>query len=112
MMGDDKITDIPPPSRTGAPSADHGPLPYDPWRDRLRVILDRCIYAGALVAVSVLAAKGKLTTETLVGILVVAGIRPHNLFEAAARQNNGNGVKAVMLLPLLDNLRSGTWLAR
>ena len=107
-MSDDKITEIPPPSRTGAPSADHGPPPYDPLRDRLRVVLDRAIYAGALVAVVFLATRGKLDIQTLAAILLVAGVRPHNLFELA----RGNGRAGLILPVLLENLRGGTWLAR
>ena len=90
----------------------------DPWRDRIRVVADRIIYAGALVAVVLLALRGKLDVATTGAILLVAGVRPHNLFEAAtaARNGNGNGSPragvALLLAPALESLRHGTWLAR
>ena len=90
---------------SSAPAAAH-----DPMRDRLRVVLDRAIYASALLAVVLLAREGKLDLQTLAAILLVAGVRPHNLFEMA---RNGGGGRNAMLLPiLLENLRGGTWLAR
>jgi hypothetical protein len=49
---------------------------------------------------------------TTAAILLVAGVRPHNLFEAL-RGGGGGGARGAMVLPLLlDNLRSGSWLAR
>jgi CheY-like chemotaxis protein len=82
----------------------------DPWRDRIRVVLDRAIYAGALLAVVMLAREGKLDVQTTAAILLVAGVRPHNLFEAL---RGGGGARGAMVLPLLlENLRSGSWLAR
>jgi hypothetical protein len=57
----------------------------------------------------VLALRGKLDLQTAGAILLVAGVRPHNLFEAL----RGGGGRGAMVLPLLlDNLRSGSWLAR
>ena len=92
---------------TGAP---------DPWRDRIRVVADRIIYAGALVAVVVLALRGKLDVATTGAILLVAGVRPHNLFEAATAARNGTGTPragvALLFAPALESLRHGTWLAR
>jgi CheY-like chemotaxis protein len=90
----------------------------DPWRDRIRVVADRVIYAGALVAVVLLALRGKLDVATTGAILLVAGVRPHNLFEAATAARNGNGGGspragvALLLAPALESLRHGTWLAR
>lgn len=87
------------------PSAAH-----DPWRDRIRVLADRAIYAGALGAIVYLAKIKSLDVGTTAAILLVAGVRPHNLFEAL---RGGNGARGAMVLPLLlDNLRSGSWLAR
>jgi DNA-binding response OmpR family regulator len=107
---------MPPPSPPSLPTAlpalptvEPPPAAHDPVRDRLRVVLDRAIYAGALVSVVLLAERGKLDLQTLAAILLVAGVRPHNLFEAM----RGGGGRPAMLLPiLLDNLRGGTWLAR
>lgn len=88
----------------------------DPWRDRIRVVADRIIYAGALVAVVVLALRGKLDVATTGAILLVAGVRPHNLFEAATAARNGGGSPragvALLLAPALESVRQGTWLAR
>ena len=97
------------------------PPSTDPWRDRIRVILDRAIYAGAIVAIVYLAKIQRLDVGTTAAILLAAGVRPHNLFEAvsAARNGNGNGngngsrtLPLMLLAPILDNLRSGTWLVR
>lgn len=83
---------------------------HDPWRDRIRVLADRAIYAGALAAIVYLAKIKSLDVGTTAAILLVAGVRPHNLFEAL---RGGNGARGAMVLPLLlDNLRSGSWLAR
>ena len=83
---------------------------HDPWRDRIRVLADRAIYAGALAAIVYLARIKSLDVGTTAAILLVAGVRPHNLFEAL---RGGNGARGAMVLPLLlDNLRSGSWLAR
>ena len=83
---------------------------HDPWRDRIRVLADRAIYAGALGAIVYLAKIKSLDVGTTAAILLVAGVRPHNLFEAL---RGGNGARGAMVLPLLlDNLRSGSWLAR
>jgi len=95
------------PSLPALPTVEPPPT-HDPVRDRLRVVLDRAIYAGALVSVVLLALRAKLDIQTLAAILLVAGVRPHNLFEAV----RGGGRPAMMLPMLLDNLRGGTWLAR
>jgi hypothetical protein len=104
---------MPPPSPLSLPALPTVEPPstaHDPWRDRIRVVLDRAIYAGALLAVVMLAREGKLDVQTTAAILLVAGVRPHNLFEMA---RNGGGGRNAMLLPiLLENLRGGTWLAR
>ena len=108
----DRLKPIVPPPPTERPPLDglsSSPSPaVDPLRDRLRVVLDRAIYAGALVSVVYLAARGKLDLQTLAAILLVAGVRPHNLFELA----RGNGRASLILPILLENLRGGTWLAR
>jgi CheY-like chemotaxis protein len=103
---------MPPPSPLSLPALPTVEPPtttHDPWRDRIRVVLDRVIYLVALISVVVLALRGKLDLQTAGAILLVAGVRPHNLFEAL----RGGGGRGAMVLPLLlDNLRSGTWLAR
>ena len=108
----ERLKPIAPPPPTERPPLDglsSSPSPaVDPLRDRLRVVLDRAIYAGALVAVVFLATRGKLDIQTLAAILLVAGVRPHNLFELA----RGNGRAGLILPILLENLRGGTWLAR
>ena len=96
------------PPLEGLPSITLSGAP-DPWRDRIRVVLDRVIYLVALVSVVLLARAKALDLQTAAAILLVAGVRPHNLFEAL----RGGGARGAMVLPLLlDNLRSGSWLAR
>lgn len=101
----------PPPAPLDEPAA-----LQDPVRDRIRVVLDRAIYAGALWALVHLQTIGKLDGTMVAAILLVAGVRPHNLFEAAraASKSNGNGRASLLLVlaPILDSLRSGSWLAR
>lgn len=111
MSTDDQPTATPDPAVTSLPAlptVEPPPTAYDPVRDRLRVVLDRAIYAGALVSVVLLSLRGKLDLQTLAAILLVAGVRPHNLFEAM----RGGSRPAVLLPLLLENLRGGTWLAR
>ena len=88
------------------------PSSHDPWRDRIRVVLDRVIYLVALVSVVVLARQHALDVQTVAAILLVAGVRPHNLFELASATRGGRASAAVLLAPALDSLRHGTWLAR
>ena len=104
---------MPPPSPLSLPALPTVEPPttaHDPWRDRIRVVLDRVIYLVALVSVVLLARAKALDLQTAAAILLVAGVRPHNLFEAL---RGGGGARGAMVLPLLlDNLRSGSWLAR
>ena len=106
---------MPPPSPLSLPALPTVEPPttaHDPWRDRIRVVLDRVIYLVALVSVVLLARAKALDLQTAAAILLVAGVRPHNLFEAL-RGGGGGGARGAMVLPLLlDNLRSGSWLAR
>lgn len=103
---------MPPPvsSLPALPTVEPPSAAHDPWRDRIRVLADRAIYAGALASIVYLARIQRLDVGTTAAILLVAGVRPHNLFEAL---RGGNGARGAMVLPLLlDNLRSGSWLAR
>ena len=104
---------MPPPSPLSLPALPTVEPPttaHDPWRDRIRVVLDRVIYLVALVSVVLLARAKALDLQTAAAILLVAGVRPHNLFEAL---RGGGGARGAMVLPLLlENLRSGSWLAR
>jgi CheY-like chemotaxis protein len=103
---------MPPPSPLSLPAlptVEPTATTHDPWRDRIRVLADRAIYAGALAAIVYLAKIQRLDVGTTAAILLVAGVRPHNLFEAL---RGGNGRGAMLLPLLLDNLRSGSWLAR
>ena len=104
---------MPPPSPLSLPALPTVEPPttaHDPWRDRIRVLADRMIYAGALAAIVYLAKIKSLDAGTTAAILLVAGVRPHNLFEAL---RGGGGARGAMVLPLLlENLRSGSWLAR
>jgi CheY-like chemotaxis protein len=106
---------MPPPSPLSLPALPTVEPPttaHDPWRDRIRVVLDRVIYLVALVSVVLLARAKALDLQTAAAILLVAGVRPHNLFEAL-RGGGGGGARGAMVLPLLlENLRSGSWLAR
>lgn len=107
---------IPPLSVSPAPIPTLAP-PVDLVRDRIRVVMDRVIYAAALVSLVYLAKIDKLDVGTATAVLLVSGVRPHNLFEAAAAaRGNGNGngraAVAVILAPMLESLRTGTWLGR
>jgi CheY-like chemotaxis protein len=109
-------TERPPvPERTdsGAPAG-----PHDPWRDRIRVVMDRLLYLAGLAALVHLARAGKLDVGTTAAVLLVTGVRPHNLFEAAqaARGAGAGGVRAggfaLLFAPMIEAARSGTWLGR
>jgi len=112
---------MPPPSPLSLPALPTVEPPttaHDPWRDRIRVLADRAIYAGALASIVYLAKIQRLDVGTTAAILLVAGVRPHNLFEAL-RGGGGGGtgnsprtLSVMLLAPMLENLRSGTWLAR
>jgi hypothetical protein len=87
----------------------------DPWRDRLRVIFDRAIYAGALWVVYRLALAHLLDVGTGTLVLLVAGIRPHNLFDVAQTARGSGGARAALALfaaPAAEAIRNGSWLAR
>lgn len=88
--------------------------PYDPWRDRLRVGLDRIIYCLAVYALWRLQLIGKLDVGSGAVILMAAGIRPHNLFEAVSSARGGDGKAALVLLlpPMAEVIKNGNWLAR
>jgi len=112
---------MPPPSPLSLPALPTVEPPttaHDPWRDRIRVLADRAIYAGALASIVYLAKIQRLDVGTTAAILLVAGVRPHNLFEAlrgggGGGTGGGGGARGAMVLPLLlENLRSGSWLAR
>lgn len=113
---------MPPPSPLSLPALPTVEPPttaHDPWRDRIRVLADRAIYAGALAAIVYLAKIKSLDVGTTAAILLVAGVRPHNLFEALRGGGGTNGggtsprtLSVMLLAPMLENLRSGSWLAR
>lgn len=86
----------------------------DPWRDRLRVAFDRGIYAAALFVIYKLALVHLLDVGTGTLVLLVAGIRPHNLFDFAsmAKANGGRAALALLAAPAAEALRNGSWLAR
>jgi hypothetical protein len=94
---------------SGAPAS-----PHDPTRDRIRVVADRVLYLAALAAVVVLKVRHELDVETGFLILLVAGIRPHNLFELAQAAKTGGGRAAVAVLAATmgEAIRSGSWLGR
>lgn len=91
-----------------------GQVQYDPWRDRIRVALDRVIYCLAVYALWRLQLVGKLDVGSGAVILMAAGIRPHNLFEAVSTARGGDSKAAMMLLlpPMAEVLKNGNWLAR
>jgi hypothetical protein len=94
------------------------PTYHDPWRDRLRVVMDRGLYLAGLAALVYLARIGKLDVGTTAAVLLVTGVRPHNLFEAAQAARGGSapgaraGLSALLFAPMLDAARSGSWLGR
>lgn len=91
-----------------------GDAPRDLWRDRLRVTFDRGIYAAALWVIYKLALVHLLDVGTGTLVLLVAGIRPHNLFDFAsmARSTGARGALAFLAAPAAEALRNGSWLAR
>jgi CheY-like chemotaxis protein len=116
--------EIPPPSPTERPPVpertDSGaPTYHDPWRDRVRVVMDRGLYLAGLFVLYKLSLAGKLDVGTVTAVLLVTGVRPHNLFEAAQAASSartagaarGAGL-ALFFAPLVDAARSGTWLGR
>lgn len=110
-------TERPPvPERTdsGAPAG-----PHDPWRDRVRVVMDRGLYLAGLFVLYKLSLAGKLDVGTVTAVLLVTGVRPHNLFEAAQAASSARtagaaraGGLALFFAPLVEAARSGSWLGR
>lgn len=103
--------------RAALPERDSATPTRDAWLDRLRVTLDRAIYAGALWIVYHLALVHLLDAGTGALILLVAGVRPHNLFDAAravtsAPSGGGRAALLALFLPIVTGVRSGSWLAR
>lgn len=85
----------------------------DPWRDRLRVVMDRVLYLAGLVVLYRLSLAGKLDVGTTAAVMLVVGVRPHNLFEAATAARSAGGARAAAALlfaPLATAARSGSWL--
>ena len=66
----------------GVPSQPEAP--YDVWRDRIRTALDRVIYGLALCALVYLRRHDQLDVGTVAAVLLVAGVRPHNLLDLAS----------------------------
>ena len=73
----------------GVPSQPEAP--YDVWRDRIRTGLDRLIYGLALVALVYLRRHDQLDVGTVAAVLLVAGVRPHNLLDAVGAMRGGGG---------------------
>lgn len=73
----------------GVPSQPEAP--YDVWRDRIRTGLDRIIYGLALVALVYLRRHDQLDVGTVAAVLLVAGVRPHNLLDAVGAMRGGGG---------------------
>lgn len=67
----------------------------DLWRDRARTVLDRFIYFGALLALVYLRRHDQLDVGTVAAILLVCGVRPHNVGDVlAARVSGGHVTRA------------------
>lgn len=74
----------------GVPSQPEAP--YDVWRDRIRTTLDRFIYFAALVAIVYLRRFDMLDVGTGGLILLVCGVRPHNVGDVIAARVGGSNV--------------------
>ena len=73
----------------GVPS--HPVAAIDLWRDRARTVLDRVIYLAALAAIVYLRMHDKLDWGTGGLILLVCGVRPHNVGDVLAARAGGLG---------------------
>ncbi len=73
----------------GVPS--HPVAAIDLWRDRARTVLDRFIYFAALVAIVYLRLHDKLDVGTGGLVLLVCGVRPHNVGDVLAARAGGLG---------------------
>ena len=85
----------------GVPSQPEAP--YDVWRDRIRTGLDRLIYGLALCALVYLRRHDQLDVGTVAAVLLVAGVRPHNLLDAvgamgAMRGGGGGGAARAVVV--------------
>lgn len=78
----------------GVPSQPEAP--YDVWRDRIRTGLDRLIYGLALVALVYLRRHDQLDVGTVAAVLLVAGVRPHNLLDLASAARGAPRAGAVV----------------
>lgn len=79
-------------------------------RDRIRVVMDRLLYAAGLGVMAYLAKIGRLDLGNATAVMLVVGVRPHNLFEIINGRNNRASFM-LMLGVMGDSLRSGNWLA-
>lgn len=70
--------------------------PYDVWRDRIRTGLDRLIYGLALCALVYLRRHDQLDVGTVAAVLLVAGVRPHNLLDLASAARGAPRAGAVV----------------
>lgn len=68
------------------PTAVLRPCPANPARDVARTIADRVLYALAVGAVVYLQLRGKLDTTIVAVLLVLVGLRPHNLGSAIVQR--------------------------
>lgn len=95
-------------------TASGSPMAHDPGRDRLRVALDRLLYLAVIVSIVVLKLKHELDVETGALLLVVAGIRPHNLFQlaTAARSGGARATVGMMVATAAASIQSGAVFAR
>ena len=91
----------PPPSerppRVTTPPGGVSSLPVaaiDLWRDRARTVLDRFIYLAALVAIVYLRRFDMLDVGTGGLILLVCGVRPHNVGDVIAARVGAAGPSA------------------
>lgn len=83
------------PPRVTTPPGGVSSLPVaaiDLWRDRARTVLDRFIYFGALVAIVYLRRHDQLDVGTGGLILLVCGVRPHNVGDVLAARVGGGAV--------------------
>lgn len=78
----------------GVPSQPEAP--YDVWRDRIRTGLDRLIYGLALCALVYLRRHDQLDVGTVAAVLLVAGVRPHNLLDLASAARGAPRAGAVV----------------
>jgi len=81
----------------GVGAVEGEPLPRDLWRDRIRVIRDGLIYLVVATAAYKLRMADKLDPATAGLLLLIAGVRAHNIADFVASRKVRNAAGAVLI---------------